>query len=127
MHITKATLNHLGGKFNVEPGNGASRDSYLEDHKIETYLIIPSKTQSFNNVPQKNTSMAINIIEPDEESLKSPTILNPPIILDDDIKIELKSPNVIDEDSTEFKAISLNTPASNSCEKRRLSVHGILI
>lgn len=43
VHITKQTLSYLNGKFEVEPGNGGSRDSYLYDHKVETYLIVPTK------------------------------------------------------------------------------------
>lgn len=42
VHITKATLMQLNDQFAVEPGNGASRDGYLADHKIETFLIIPN-------------------------------------------------------------------------------------
>jgi adenylate cyclase 2 len=62
VHITKATLDHLGDKFEVEPGGGATREAYLADHKIETYLIIPPKVslavfQSFPNkikeIPQR--------------------------------------------------------------------------
>ena len=37
VHITRATLDHLGDKFEVEPGNGGSRDGFLADHK--TFLI----------------------------------------------------------------------------------------
>ncbi|XP_066155288.1 adenylate cyclase type 2 isoform X2 [Euwallacea fornicatus] len=43
VHITKATLQQLGDRFEVEPGDGASRESYLADHKIESYLIVPPK------------------------------------------------------------------------------------
>lgn len=43
MHITKATLDYLDGKFEVEPGNGGSRSGFLGDNKIETYLIVPPK------------------------------------------------------------------------------------
>ncbi|KAF2905422.1 hypothetical protein ILUMI_00748 [Ignelater luminosus] len=43
VHITNATLLQLGDRFEVEPGDGKSRDGYLADHKIETYLIIPPK------------------------------------------------------------------------------------
>ncbi|KAF5299844.1 hypothetical protein FQA39_LY11381 [Lamprigera yunnana] len=43
VHVTSATLNQLGNRFEVEPGDGRSRDGYLEDHKIETFLIIPPK------------------------------------------------------------------------------------
>lgn len=96
----------------------------MEDHKVETYLIIPPKTQIHNNPPEQPTSMSINIIEPDEESLKSPLSLNPPIKLDEQNKLELKSPNVIDEETTEFKGILLNATVSNTNEKRRLSVQG---
>ncbi|CAG0887042.1 unnamed protein product [Darwinula stevensoni] len=39
VHITYATLMELNGKFEVEPGNGKSRDSYLAEHSVETYLI----------------------------------------------------------------------------------------
>lgn len=46
VHITKATLDYLGDKFEVEPGGGASRESYLADHKIETFLIVPPKVSA---------------------------------------------------------------------------------
>ncbi|CAH2091498.1 unnamed protein product [Euphydryas editha] len=46
VHITKATMLQLGGKFEVEPGDGASREGYLADHKIETYLIVPPKVKT---------------------------------------------------------------------------------
>lgn len=50
VHITKATLDYLGDKFEVEPGGGASREPYLSDHKIETYLIIPPKVSIKNSI-----------------------------------------------------------------------------
>uniref|UniRef100_A0A1A9VKW3 adenylate cyclase n=1 Tax=Glossina austeni TaxID=7395 RepID=A0A1A9VKW3_GLOAU len=68
VHITKRTLQCLNDKFEVEEGNGASRDSYLADHKIETYLIVPPKKTTYVShfVPQ--------VIEmtptPDKESPK---------------------------------------------------------
>lgn len=46
VHITKATLDYLGDKFEVEPGGGAARETYLADHKVETYLIIPPKVST---------------------------------------------------------------------------------
>lgn len=54
VHITNATLQQLGDRFEVEPGDGISRESYLSDHKIETYLIIPPKVSDFaklSNLP----------------------------------------------------------------------------
>lgn len=41
--MTKATLHQLGDRFEVEPGDGGSREIYLADHKVETFLIIPPK------------------------------------------------------------------------------------
>ncbi|CAG4939561.1 unnamed protein product [Parnassius apollo] len=46
VHITKATMLQLGGRFDVEPGDGASREGYLADHKVETFLIVPPKKPS---------------------------------------------------------------------------------
>lgn len=43
VHITKATLLQLGDRFEVEPGDGGSRESYLAQHKVETFLIVPPK------------------------------------------------------------------------------------
>lgn len=45
VHITKQTLEFLQDKFEVEEGNGGSRDTYLADHKIESYLIVPPKVK----------------------------------------------------------------------------------
>ena len=39
VHISKATLNYLGDEFQVEPGEGSARDSYLRGREIMTYLI----------------------------------------------------------------------------------------
>ncbi|XP_075969683.1 adenylate cyclase rutabaga isoform X2 [Anticarsia gemmatalis] len=41
VHITQATLECLGGAYEVEPGHGSSRNAYLRDHSIQTYFIIP--------------------------------------------------------------------------------------
>lgn len=41
VHITKETLCYLDGIYKVEPGNGGERNSYLKDHNIETFLIVP--------------------------------------------------------------------------------------
>ncbi|CAG0884208.1 unnamed protein product [Darwinula stevensoni] len=40
IHITKETLTYLGTDYKVEPGNGGSRNNYLRDNNIETYLIV---------------------------------------------------------------------------------------
>lgn len=44
MHITKETLQCLGEDYKVEPGYGGQRNTYLKDHNIETYLIVPDDT-----------------------------------------------------------------------------------
>ncbi|GAB1599505.1 uncharacterized protein LOC115219753, partial [Argonauta hians] len=39
VHITKATLDHLHGEYDTEPGYGSDRNSYLRHHNIETFFI----------------------------------------------------------------------------------------
>lgn len=39
VHITKATIEHLNGQYELEPGYGGDRSSYLKEQNIETYLI----------------------------------------------------------------------------------------
>lgn len=41
VHITKETLICLDGDYEVEEGNGCDRNSYLKDHQIQTFLIVP--------------------------------------------------------------------------------------
>lgn len=51
VHITEETLGNLGGAFQVEEGNGASRDSALESRK--TYLVIdPNPKNSADTKPK---------------------------------------------------------------------------
>ncbi|XP_047364799.1 adenylate cyclase type 2 isoform X3 [Vespa velutina] len=49
VHITKATLLQLGDRFEVEPGDGGSRETYLAQHKVETFLIVPPKKNNEEN------------------------------------------------------------------------------
>ncbi|XP_077035553.1 adenylate cyclase type 1 isoform X2 [Agelaius phoeniceus] len=42
VHITKTTLECLNGDYEVEPGYGHERNSFLKKHNIETYFIVPS-------------------------------------------------------------------------------------
>lgn len=45
VHISSVTLEHLKGAYKVEPGNGLSRDCYLKEHGIITYLVINPKVK----------------------------------------------------------------------------------
>lgn len=38
---SRATLDSLGGEYEVEAGYGSTRDSYLRDNAIDTFFIIP--------------------------------------------------------------------------------------
>ncbi|XP_070575813.1 adenylate cyclase type 2-like isoform X2 [Ptychodera flava] len=51
VHITAATLNELGGKYEVEPGHGGKRDDFLNDINEETYLVIPPQQSPTNSSP----------------------------------------------------------------------------
>uniref|UniRef100_A0A8C5EAR2 adenylate cyclase n=1 Tax=Gouania willdenowi TaxID=441366 RepID=A0A8C5EAR2_GOUWI len=45
VHISSVTLEHLKGSYKGEPGDGQSRDSYLKEHGVVTYLVINPKTE----------------------------------------------------------------------------------
>ncbi|KRT86538.1 Adenylate and Guanylate cyclase, partial [Oryctes borbonicus] len=57
VHITKETLRCLGDDYEVEPGNGGERNSYLKDNNIDTYLIVASSYRGSNKPLQ---SFSIN-------------------------------------------------------------------
>uniref|UniRef100_A0A6Q2YEP9 Adenylate cyclase type 6 n=1 Tax=Esox lucius TaxID=8010 RepID=A0A6Q2YEP9_ESOLU len=40
IHITKATLQYLNGDYEVEPGFGGDRNTYLKENNIETFLVL---------------------------------------------------------------------------------------
>ncbi|XP_061441715.1 adenylate cyclase type 1 isoform X2 [Rhineura floridana] len=42
VHITKTTLECLNGDYEVEPGYGHERNTFLKKHNIETFFIVPS-------------------------------------------------------------------------------------
>uniref|UniRef100_A0A8C0VA49 Adenylate cyclase type 7 n=1 Tax=Cyanistes caeruleus TaxID=156563 RepID=A0A8C0VA49_CYACU len=46
VHITEATLNHLGKAYEVEEGNGHLRDPYLESMNIKTYLVVDPRSKT---------------------------------------------------------------------------------
>ncbi|CAB3384407.1 Hypothetical predicted protein [Cloeon dipterum] len=41
VHVTQATLDYLGGEYEVEPGYGSTRNNYLRDNSVTTYFIVP--------------------------------------------------------------------------------------
>ena len=53
VHITRATLDELGNKFDVEEGNGGERDEVLAKHNVETFLIIAPQRKSSKNSAKK--------------------------------------------------------------------------
>ncbi|KDR18711.1 Adenylate cyclase type 5, partial [Zootermopsis nevadensis] len=57
VHITKETLRYLDGDYEVEPGHGGERNSYLRDHNIETFLIVPANTYRTTKRPANSFSM----------------------------------------------------------------------
>ena len=55
VHISSVTLEHLKGSYKVEPGEGQSRDFYLKEHGVITYLVINPKVRHENVVHTRST------------------------------------------------------------------------
>lgn len=55
IHITADTLKYLGNAYQVEPGNGGERNTFLKDHNIETYLIVPPEMTYVSNASSYDT------------------------------------------------------------------------
>jgi len=43
-------MEQLNGRFSVEPGNGGTREGYLADHKVETFLIVHPSEKNVSNL-----------------------------------------------------------------------------
>lgn len=62
VHITKETMQCLGDQYEIEEGNGYERNTYLKDHQIQTYLIIPQETfRQQNTISKHQPSQNCNI------------------------------------------------------------------
>ncbi|KAL0849797.1 hypothetical protein ABMA28_011740 [Loxostege sticticalis] len=67
VHISSATLECLNGAFEVEPGDGGTRDPYLKEHDFTTYLIKsteqPRRTRNRSKAGQQSQQQH-NLCEP---------------------------------------------------------------
>ncbi|XP_063696601.1 adenylate cyclase type 5-like isoform X2 [Culicoides brevitarsis] len=61
VHITKETLNCLNDHYEVEEGKGCERNSYLKDHQIQTYLIVPKDSYRTHTLSKQSSSINGNV------------------------------------------------------------------
>ncbi|XP_053737609.1 adenylate cyclase type 8 [Synchiropus splendidus] len=52
IHISKATLNCLGGIYKTEEGHGGDRNEFLRRHNIDTFLICPDEEINKDDHPE---------------------------------------------------------------------------
>uniref|UniRef100_A0A336KM60 adenylate cyclase n=1 Tax=Culicoides sonorensis TaxID=179676 RepID=A0A336KM60_CULSO len=61
VHITNETLNCLNGHYEVEEGKGCERNTYLKDHQIQTYLIVPKDSYRTHTLSKQSSSINGNV------------------------------------------------------------------
>lgn len=71
VHISEATYQCLNGAYEVEPGSGQERDSYLRQHDITTYLIKQVEPMRPRRRLASRPSIFSNKLWPDEENIGS--------------------------------------------------------
>lgn len=52
-------MEQLNGRFAVEPGNGGSREGYLADHKVETFLVVHPLENNVSSILQVDLILSI--------------------------------------------------------------------
>lgn len=62
VHVSESTVNALGGAYEVEPGNGAERDSYLKDTK--TFFIVEKEKPV---LPEETAELKVNSFKGETE------------------------------------------------------------
>ncbi|XP_055861939.1 adenylate cyclase type 5-like isoform X3 [Biomphalaria glabrata] len=69
VHISAATKEYLNGDYDVVPGKGSTRDSYLKKLGIETYLVKTDtrRYKAFDNVREHVTSGAMKLMGIEEK------------------------------------------------------------
>ncbi|XP_066141819.1 adenylate cyclase type 8 [Euwallacea fornicatus] len=67
VHISEATYQRLNGAYEVEPGNGLERDSYLRDNNVTTYLIKQCEPMVTRRRFTSRPSIFSNKLWPEEE------------------------------------------------------------
>ena len=72
VHITQATLDYLGGEYEVEPGNGATRNQYLRDHCVTTYFIVPPARRRKVLVTSQNDRRGCILLHPNDRIFCGP-------------------------------------------------------
>ncbi|XP_065334949.1 adenylyl cyclase 78C isoform X2 [Cloeon dipterum] len=77
VHISKATLACLDGAYEVEPGHGDTRDGYLKDHGVETYLIKANGPKTRRLLTNTRARMWHDSDSGPSKTLESPRINEP--------------------------------------------------
>ena len=62
VHISARTKDYLQGEYELEPGYGEQRDSYLRDHNIETFIILQDKPTKWNPLKVNTMMMMIHTV-----------------------------------------------------------------
>ena len=64
VHISESTYNCVKLDYEVEPGEGHSRNDFIKEQGIKTYLVVKKKNDGSNNNTKLSSMSEVSVVLP---------------------------------------------------------------
>ena len=64
VHISESTYNCVKLDYEVEPGEGHSRNDFIKEQGIKTYLVVKKKNDGSNNNTKLSSMNEVSVVMP---------------------------------------------------------------